>query len=280
MLILATLLILLAQWLRTLPGVQNWLARYPGEYELPESAQPGFPAWVSWQHFFNMFLMVLIIRSGLQIRHEKRPQAYWTPKWGKEPKRISLTIWFHQALDLLWLVNGVVFIVLLFVSGHWMRIVPTSWEVFPNALSAILQYASLDWPTEHGWVNYNSIQQLMYFLTVFIAAPISALTGVRMSGLWPAKAKRLNKIYPVEVARAVHFPAMLYFVLFIVVHVTLVFATGALRNLNHMYAGQEADNWAGFFIFLVSLAVIVGAWFAARPIVLAPIASLFGKVGR
>ena len=33
-----------------------------------------------------------------------------------------------------------------------------------------------------------------------------------------------------------HFPVMLYFVAFTVVHVALVFATGALRNLNHMYA--------------------------------------------
>jgi hypothetical protein len=36
------------------------------------------------------------------------------------------------------------------------------------------------------------------------------------------------------VAWAVHLPVMLYFVGFILVHVTLAMATGALRNLNHM----------------------------------------------
>ncbi len=71
---------------------------------------------------------------------------------------------------------------------------------------------------------------------------------------------------------------MLYFVLFIFVHVVLVFATGALRNLNHMYGGQEAVNWVGFWIFAGSLVVIAAAWVAARPLVLAPIARLFGKV--
>ena len=230
------------------------MRRYPGEYDLPESADPGFPAWVQWQHFFNVFLIVLIIRSGLQVRTEKRPGAYWTPKWSKNGNgKISLKLWFHQSLDILWLVNGVVFVVLLFVTGHWMRIVPTSWEVFPNALSALLQYVSLDWPTENGWVNYNSLQQLMYFITVFIAAPLAAITGVRMSGLWPKNAKTLNRVYPVEWARAIHFPVMLYFVAFIIVHVALVFATGALRNLNHMYGGTDVVNWAGFWIFFVSL---------------------------
>ena len=108
-----------------------------------------------WQHFFNVFLIVLIIRSGLQVRTEKRPTVFWTPRNNAKGK-ISLALWFHQSLDMLWLVNGLLFVVLLFVTGHWMRIVPTSWEVFPNALSAALQYVSLDWPTENGWVNYNA----------------------------------------------------------------------------------------------------------------------------
>jgi hypothetical protein len=71
---------------------------------------------------------------------------------------------------------------------------------------------------------------------------------------------------------------MLYFVVFIVVHVTLVLATGALRNLNHIYASQDAVNWTGFWLFVVSLVVIVAAVFAARPVLLAPIAKLFGSV--
>ncbi|WP_253951372.1 cytochrome b/b6 domain-containing protein [Paenarthrobacter sp. CM16] len=275
----ATVVVAAAQWFRHLPFMLDFLIAYPGEYHLPENATPGFPAWVQWQHFFNVFLMVLIIRTGLQVRSEKRPGAFWTPKWSKKGKgKISLALWFHQSLDVLWLINGVVFFVLLFATGHWIRIVPTSWEVFPNALSALLQYISLNWPAENGWVNYNSLQQLMYFLTVFLAAPLAAITGVRMSELWPKDTKTLNKAYPIEWARAVHFPVMLYFTVFIVVHVALVFATGALRNLNHMYAGTDVVNWAGFWIFFVSLLIIVGGWIAARPLVLAPIAKLSGKV--
>ncbi|TYL52275.1 cytochrome b/b6 domain-containing protein [Agromyces mariniharenae] len=277
----ATIVVQLTRWFMGLDLMQDFLATYPGETPLPEGAPVGLPAWLGWQHFFNVFLIVLIIRSGLLVRTEQRPPAYWTPRWAKGGQgRISLNLWFHQSLDILWLVNGLVFVVLLFATGQWMRVVPTSWEIVPNAISALLQYLSLDWPLENGWVNYNSLQVLAYFVTIFIAAPLAALTGVRMSGLWPKQATTLNRVYPVEWARAVHFPVMLYFVAFIVVHVTLVLLTGALRNLNHMYAAQDADGWLGFWIFVASLVVIAAAWVAARPSLLAPIAGMFGKVGR
>lgn len=263
--------------LLSFPVMQDFLAAFPGEYEPAIAVAPGFSPWIGWQHFFNMFLMVLIIRSGLQVRTEKRPTVFWTPR-GNSKGKISLNLWFHQSLDILWLVNGVIFVVLLFVTGHWVRIVPTSWEVFPNALSAALQYVSFDWPHENGWNNYNSLQQLAYFATVFLAAPLAAITGFRMSGLWPKKAEKLSKAYPVEWARALHFPIMLYFVAFIIAHVALVMLTGFLRNLNHMFASQDAVTWTGFWVFVVSLVVIAIAWVAARPLVLAPIAKAFGKV--
>ncbi|WP_454114081.1 cytochrome b/b6 domain-containing protein [Microbacterium maritypicum] len=275
--VLAGAAIAFVRTLLSFPFMQDFLAAFPGEYEPAIAVEPGFSPWIGWQHFFNMFLMVLIIRSGLQVRTEKRPTVFWTPR-GNPKGKISLNLWFHQSLDILWLVNGVIFVVLLFVTGHWVRIVPTSWEVFPNALSAALQYVSFDWPHENGWNNYNSLQQLAYFATVFIAAPLAAITGFRMSGLWPKRAEKLSKAYPVEWARALHFPIMLYFVAFIIAHVALVMLTGFLRNLNHMFAAQDAVTWTGFWVFVLSLVVIAIAWVGARPLVLAPIAKAFGKV--
>ena len=275
--VLAGAAVAFVRTLLSLPFMQDFLAAFPGEYAPAIAVEPGFAPWIGWQHFFNMFLMVLIIRSGLTIRREKRPTAFWTPR--NNPKgKVSLTIWFHQALDVLWLVNGVIFVVLLFATGHWVRIVPTSWEVFPNALSAALQYVSFDWPHENGWNNYNSLQQLAYFATVFLAAPLAAVTGFRMSGLWPKNAEKLSKAYPIEWARAVHFPVMLYFVLFIITHVALVFLTGFLANLNHMFASSDAVTWTGFWVFVASVVVIAIGWVAARPLVIAPIAKLFGTV--
>lgn len=279
LLVQATLVVLAAKGVAGFESVRAFVERYPGETHLPAGDTTGLPGWVRWQHFLNLFFLVLIIRSGLQIRREQRPSAFWTPVWAKEGAgKVSLTVWFHQFLDILWLINGAVFVFLMFATDHWMRIVPTSWEVFPNAASAMLQYVSLDWPTENGWVNYNSLQQLMYALTIFVAAPLAAATGIRMSSLWPKGAKKLTNLYPIEVARAIHFPVMLYFVLFVIIHVALVFSTGILRNLNHMYAGRDVMNWTGLLIFLGSVLLVAGAWMVARPMILAPIASLMGKV--
>lgn len=276
--------VLVARFVLAIGPGREFLAAFPGEYHLPDSAPVGLPAWLNWSHFLNSFFLLLIIRTGWQVRREKRPAAFWSPRNNKK-RRISLALWFHQALDILWIANGVIFVVLLFVTGQWMRIVPTSWEVFPNALSAALQYASLDWPTENGWVNYNSLQQLSYFAITFVAAPLAIISGVRLSGVWPKNAEKLNKLYPVEWARKVHFPTMLFFVAFIIVHVALVLATGALRNLNHMYAARGSEDPAaytsdptGLLIFAASLVVMAAAWVAARPAVLVPIARLFGEV--
>jgi len=285
-LVLLLAVVLIAQWLRQLPAVQSVMTDFPGESDLSEGAPVGFPAWLGWQHFLNVFIIVLIIRSGWMVRTNQRPGAYWTRnnksviRTKNPPTKIGLDLWFHLSLDAFWVLNGIVFYILIFITGQWVRVVPTSWDVFPNALSTAIQYASLNWPTENGWVNYNSLQLLAYFTIVFIAAPLAVITGIRMSGAWPVNAKKLNKLYPVEVARAIHFPVMLYFVVFIIVHVTLVMATGALRNLNHMYAARDDTSWVGFWFFAVSLVIMVAAWFAAQPLFLHPVAALTGTLSR
>ena len=284
--VLLVIAVFVARWLVGLEPVKTWLETYTGHSALPAGAPVGFPAWLGWQHFLNVFFLVLIVRTGWQVRTNTRPAAHWVRnnkglvRTKGAPTKISLDLWFHLTLDALWVLNGIVFIIVLIVSGQWVRIVPTSWDIFPNALSAGLQYLSLHWPTETGWVNYNALQVLAYFVTVFIAAPLAIATGLRMSGAWPKKAAALNRAYPMELARALHFPVMIYFVAFTVVHVALVLATGVLRNLNHMYAANDSAGFAGLIIFAVSIVVIVGVWFLAQPVFLRPLASLTGKVGK
>lgn len=280
------LLVVAARALRELPAVQEFIARYPGETELPEGAPVGLPVWLNATHFLSSLFLLLIIRTGWQVRTAKRPAGHWTRnnsgplRTKNPPKKITLELWLHLTLDALLVLNGIVFLVLAFATGHWVRIVPTTWEVVPNAASALLQYLSLNWPVENGWVNYNSLQQLSYFAIVFVVTPLAIITGLRMSGAWPANAPRLNRAFPIEWARAVHFPVMLVFLAFIVVHVALVLSTGALRNLNRMYAARDDDSWIGFGVFAGSIVVMVAAWFLARPVFLRPVASLTGKVTR
>ena len=61
----------------------------------------------------------------------------------------------------------------------------------------------------------------------------------------------------------------MWFLFFIVIHVTLGVHDRALRNLNHIYAGRDDDGWVGFWIFAASMVVMVVGWVAATPFTLA-----------
>ena len=287
--------IAVAQQLRTMPGIQEFIARYPGDTS-SRTVNSGFPLWLRLQHFFNLFFMMFIIRAGIQILAD-HPRLYWRrdstpgtewfrfqhdvpqdrswtskddsvslPKWLGIPgirHSVGLARWWHFSFDLLWVINGVIFYVLLFISDQWQRLVPTNWSVFPNALSTALQYLSLRFPVDHTWTNYNGLQQLTYFITVFIAAPLAVVTGL-MQG--PAFSNRLGwfaKIINRQVARTIHFFVLGWFLFFILVHVTLVFIAGMRQNLNHMFAGVDNSSWEGFLIFIPVLVIVVTAWLLA-----------------
>jgi hypothetical protein len=282
----AVIVVIIARFVRDLPAVQSFMHTYPGQSALPAGTPVGFPAWLAWQHFLSAFFILFMIRTGWQVRTIRRPPAYWTRnnrgliKTKNPPVRHSLSLWFHLSVDILWIVNGAVFYVLLFTTGQWARIIPVHWNIFPNAVSVGIQYASLYWPMDDGWDNYNALQVLSYFAVVFLAAPLAIITGVRMAPGLAARLQKLDRVFPVAVARKLHFPTMIFFVAFIIVHVTLVFATGALRNLNHMYALQDTQSWAGISIFAGSVVLMVVAWFAFRPSILAAAAGLTGSVRR
>jgi methionine sulfoxide reductase catalytic subunit len=182
------------------------------------------------------------------------------------PKRSQgLARAWHLAITLLWVANGVLFYILIFSTGQWMRLVPLSWEVFPHALSAAIQYGSLNFPTQDSWVAYNGLQLLTYFITVFVAAPLAVVTGIMHS---PRIATRTagSRLLNVEVVRSVHVLTLGWFIVFTIAHVSLVLVTGAFENLNHITVGTADDGPAGFILF--AIAVVVGgvAWVLLSPV--------------
>jgi len=272
---------LVAHWFVSTDVGQRFLAAYPGTTPLPAWVPQGVPGWLGWQHFLNAFFMVMLIRAALIVRSGRRPAAMWVRRRPRpDSQKIQIELWTHLSLDLLWILNGVVFVVLLVVTGQWARIVPLSWDIVPDAASAVLRYLSWQLPSEDGWVAYNAVQVLGYGFTTFIAAPLAALTGWRLSPLWPKRWARLSRVYSQEVAKLVHFPVMIYFVAFCVVHVSLVLVTGAVRNLNYMYASRDDSTWWGVAIATVSVAAMVAGWFAIRPGLMTRVGSSFGKIGR
>jgi methionine sulfoxide reductase catalytic subunit len=296
--LLVLLAIAAARQLRAVPAVQAYIFRYPGLVPLSSAVHSGYPWWLRLQHFLNLLFMVFIIRSGIQILAD-HPRLYWTrgsrpgaewfrfqhavpagrvwtskddsvtlPGWLGLPgvrHSVGLARWWHLSVDLLWLVNGIVLYVLLFSTDQWHRLVPTSWSVFPNAASTALQYLSLQFPVEQAWTRYNSLQQLTYFITVFIAAPLAAITGLMQSPAIANRFGQLSRRLSRQAARSVHFLVLCWFVAFIFIHVALVFLTGMRHNLNFMFAGVNDDSWRGFGLFALAMAGVALAWIRATP---------------
>jgi methionine sulfoxide reductase catalytic subunit len=285
------------QGLYETPWFQQFLVRYPG---IPTAAQvhTGYPLWLRLQHFLNLFFMAFIIRSGLQILAD-HPRLYWKrdctpetdwfrfqhavpmdrvwtskddsvtlPKWLGIPgirHSVGPARWWHFSINLLWVLNGAAFYGMLFATDQWHRLVPTTWAVFPNALSMAIQYWSLHFPVDQSWTRYDALQQLTYFFTVFIAAPVQIGTGLMQSPAIANKLGWLGRPFNRQMARSVHFFGLVWFVFYILVHVTFVFITGARSNLNHMFAGVNNNSWEGLWIFGIAMGVVIVTWYLASP---------------
>jgi len=150
-------------------------------------------------HFFNFLFITLLIRSGIEIigahpkfywRDDALPGSEWIrftrkripkdPNWTAEDEIEAMSPWTalpgHNNLGLGrhwhfwalngWLLAGLIYVVLLFTTPQWRRLVPTSWEIFPTAWQAIVAYAHFRLPPNGN--PFNGIQQLTYFFVIFI----------------------------------------------------------------------------------------------------------------
>ena len=222
-------------------------------------------------HFFNFLLLSLLVRSGIEILGA-HPKLYWrdhcTPGsewfrfarkrppddllWTAEDEIRPLSPWlalpgrdnlglgrhWHFWSVTGWVLCGVVYVATIFLTSEWRRLVPTSWSIVPAAWDALVAYASLRMPA--GEDGYNALQKLAYFLLVFGLTPIQIASGLAMSpalaGHFPRLSQRLGGH---QAARSLHFLGFLAFVLFFVVHVSLVIAHGFSAGMQRIVPGGE-----------------------------------------
>jgi hypothetical protein len=80
-----------------------------------------------------------------------------------------------------WVLTGLICGVLLFATGEWVRLIPSSLEVFPRAWEAFVTYLSFELPSVPPGEVYNLPQKLAYAGVVFVLAPLMIATGAAMS---------------------------------------------------------------------------------------------------
>lgn len=260
-----------------------------------EAAVKGFPAWLILCHWVNFFFLVILIRSGLSILMD-HPRLYWNngsrpgSEWlkftaknvsehelwtAKDDARyispviglpgyrhtVGIARGWHFIHVPFFVLNGIAFVSLLFAGNQWQRVVPSSWQILPDAWSVFVHYATLNMPVEpNGFYYYNALQQLSYFGVIFILAPLAIVSGMCMSPAIENRFHWLPKIFGNrQGARSVHFLVMLGYAFFMVIHVGMVAATGLTRNMNHITIGTDSpsDN-TGMYLGAAILLFTVG----------------------
>jgi len=70
-----------------------------------------------------------------------------------------------------WVLTGAVYVALVFATGYWHYLVPTSWSIFPDAVKAVGSYLSFHFPPLLPGQPFNAAQKLSYFFVIFILSP-------------------------------------------------------------------------------------------------------------
>jgi sulfoxide reductase catalytic subunit YedY len=238
-----------------------------------------YPPFVIITHLLNILFVVLLGRSGLEVL-AAHPKLYWSDHcppgrqwlrlsrkefgadsrrpWTSQdeeeswnpvvalPGRKNLGLGRHWHLLTLqfWIATGAVYVLLMFTSGYWRYLVPTSWEVFPQAVRDVGTYLTFRFPELLPGEPYNAAQKLTYFAVVFLLAPLQIATGAAMSpaviGRFPWFARLFGGK---QGARSLHFLGLVAFVAFIVLHTALVIVHGLPESLAKILLGsREADH--------------------------------------
>lgn len=239
-------------------------------------AQLGFPGGIRLTHAFNIIFLSLLIRSGIEIigghpmlyfNDHCRPGSEWirfsdkrmfrNQRWTAEDEKQPYTPWialpgrdhlglgrfWHFIAVVGWIVTGLLYGLVLATSDQWQRLIPTSWDIFPQAGEAALGYLRLELPPEGD--PYNALQQLTYFAVIFLLTPLQVLSGIGMSPAIEGRFPWFPRLFGGrQAARSIHFIGLVVFVVFTVHHVAIVFAHGLLEGLAKIVLGVTAPTAA------------------------------------
>lgn len=236
----------------------------------------GFPLGVRLTHWFNVLFLTLLVRSGLAIL-SAHPKLYWNgdsrpgsewlrftrkelptdrlwcssdeearwPSWLSLPggEALGLGRYWHFTSAICWTVTGLIYVLLLFISPQWQRLVPTSWKVVPDAFQDLWMYLTLRTPppgTPYGPSPFNPLQQLAYFGLVFIVTPLQILTGLAQSPSLLARFPWYGRLFGNrQGARSLHFLGLVAFASFLVIHLTMVVWHGVGEELGKIVLGES-----------------------------------------
>lgn len=135
--------------------------------------------------------------------------------------------------------TGLFYVLSGFFSGHFRRdLLPAAGETSGRALAqAAASHLRFRPPASAG---YNILQKIAYLKVVFVLFPLMMWTGLAMSPAFTAAFPFTVEVFGgQQSARTIHFFAALALVLFLLVHLAMVWRAGFLQRTRSMISGRS-----------------------------------------
>ncbi|MGB8997224.1 MAG: molybdopterin-dependent oxidoreductase [Pseudonocardiaceae bacterium] len=237
-----------------------------------------FPLWVVVTHFLNIFFLLLLARSGLEVL-SAFPKLYWRDdcppgrEWARFSKKMygadSRRMWssldeeeawspvvalpgrknlglgrhWHFMSVQFWILTGVVYVALVFATGYWHYLIPTHWSLFPDSIKAVGTYLHFQLPSKIPGQPYEPAQKLSYFVVIFVLAPFQIATGAAMSPSVLARFPRYGTIFGgKQGARSLHFLGLCAFAAFTALHTFMVIIHGVPAEFALIVLGNPGGS--------------------------------------
>jgi thiosulfate reductase cytochrome b subunit len=172
------------------------------------------------------------------------------PAWATVPSWRDLASGRRWHFFFAWVLvaNGLVYLATGLAGGHFLRdLWPTRAQLSPRHLwREILDHARLRFPKGEAAKRYNVLQKLAYLAVALAVLPLMVATGLAMSPGVDAAAPWLPELFGGrQSARSIHFICANLVVLFVLVHVAMVVASGTWNNIRSMITGRYAVDLEG-----------------------------------
>jgi thiosulfate reductase cytochrome b subunit len=143
--------------------------------------------------------------------------------------------------------TGLLYVLFGFFAGHFRRnLFPAASDLSVKELRGSLRrHLRFERPgKEEAW-SYNVLQRVSYLLVIFVLFPLMIWTGLAMSfGFDSEFPMAVQLLGGQQTARSLHFLVTILLVLFLAIHVLMVFVAGFRDRMRAMISGTTITGRA------------------------------------
>ncbi|HEY6228726.1 MAG TPA: cytochrome b/b6 domain-containing protein [Verrucomicrobiae bacterium] len=196
----------------------------PALLELPISRNYKHGGWTNTTPFFA--------QADSPVSASRTIGIYNQNSWGRSLHFLSA--WILVLTGIAYFLPGI-------ISGHFRRnLLPGKNELSTQGLwTDFKEHLRFKIRSATGGPQYGLLQKLSYFIVIFIALPLTGITGLAMSPAVTASYPFVSGAFGgFQSARTIHFVLSLLLALFLIVHVLMIILSGFKRQMRAMTIGE------------------------------------------